>query len=167
VIDLEAYRTARLGDAAAAADRLLAEADAAVAAELEHARRTAETILAEARADGTADAQRELELARARGRRRARAIVLAARQEAYQGLRERGHAAAQALRTGPRYTALLDRLEQLARGQLGPDARVERDPPDLGGVIAEADGRRVDYSLAALVDRSVQGLGGEVEELWT
>jgi hypothetical protein len=27
------------------------------------------------------------------------------------------------------------------------------DPPDAGGVIAEADGRRVDYTLGALVDR--------------
>jgi vacuolar-type H+-ATPase subunit E/Vma4 len=167
VIDLEAYRQERLRQVSGEAERLLAEADAAVASELDVARRSVEAILAEARAEGAAAAQRELDLARARGRREAQGIVLAARREVYEGLSDRARSAAFALRTDPGYDALLDRLEQLARQQLGNDARIERDPPELGGVVAEAHGRRVDYSLAALIDRSVRGLDQEVEGLWT
>jgi vacuolar-type H+-ATPase subunit E/Vma4 len=167
VIDLEVYRQERLREVAGEAERLLAEADAAVASELDVARRAFESILAEARADGTAAAQRELDLARARGRRKAQEIVLAAQREVYDGLGDRARSAASALRADPGYDALLDRLEQLARQQLGNDARIQRDPPDLGGVVAEAHGQHVDYSLAALIDRSVRRLGQEVEGLWT
>lgn len=166
-MELEAFRRARLAEVAAEADRLLAEADASVASELEVARRTAEAVLSQARSDGAAEAEREMELARARGQRSARGIVLAARREAYQGLCERARATAFELRATPGYGALLDRVERLVRQQLGDDTRIERDPVDLGGVLAEAHGRRVDYSLAALVDRSVRGLGEEVEQLWT
>jgi vacuolar-type H+-ATPase subunit E/Vma4 len=166
VIDLHVFRAARLEEAAVEARRVLAEADAVVAAELESARRTAEAIIREARAEGVSDAERELELGRARGQRRARGIVLAARRDAYEHLREGALAAAFERRGTPGYAALVDRLERRVAAQLGDAARIERDPPDLGGLRAEAGGRRVDCSLGALVDRALRDLGREVETLW-
>lgn len=167
MIELCAYGKAREAAATAEADLLCADAEAAAVAELGVARRTADALLEQARADGTAQADREIALARAREQRHSRTIVLAARREAYLALCEEARAVAAELRGDPRYLALLDRLERLVRRQLGDDVRIERDPPGIGGVVAEMHGRRVDYSLAALVDRSVRTLGDEVEQLWS
>jgi vacuolar-type H+-ATPase subunit E/Vma4 len=167
VIELGAYRRAREAAATAEAERLRSEAEAAAEAELAAARRTADALLEQARADGTAQADREIALARAHEQRRARTVVLAARREAYRALCEQAGVTALELSADPRYMALLDRLEELARQQLGDDARIERDPAGIGGVVAEGHGRRVDYSLPALVERSVRALGAEVEQLWS
>ena len=70
------------------------------------------------------------------------------------------------LRQADGYPALLERLARAARDQLGPDADVEVDPPGLGGVIGRAGRTSVDYTLPALVDRSIAALGDELERLW-
>lgn len=166
-MELAAFRAARLAMVSGEADRLLADTDASVASLLADARREAEAILAQARADGIAEAERQMATAQALGQRSARRIVLAARSEAYQSLCEQARVAALGLRGTSDYPRLLDRLERLARERLGEDAVIERDPPDGGGVIAEARGRRVDYSLASLVERALREPGEEVERLWT
>ena len=55
----------------------------------------------------------------------------------------------------------------MARDQLGPGARIERDPPELGGVVATAGTRRVDYTLTALAERALNDHADEVTALWT
>jgi len=167
VSELEVFRSARLAMVSREADTLLADTDASVASELADARREADAILAQARADGIAEAERQMATAQARGQRGARRIVLAARSEAYQDLCDQARVAVLGLRGSSEYPRLLDRLERLARERLGEGVAIERDPPDRGGVIAEAQGRRVDHSLVALVERSIAGLGEEVERLWT
>lgn len=165
-MNLEAYRRGRLADAGADAARLTAEADAIAVARLAEGRRTAEAIVAQAQVEGVAEADREMARTRVRERRRAQRIVLGARRQAYETLSEGARAAVRDLRPGSAPGAFLDRLERLAREQLGDGARVERDLVGVGGVVAEFDGRRVDYSLAALAERCLRGLRAEVEELW-
>ena len=41
-----------------------------------------------------------------------------------------------------------------------------RDAPGAGGVFAPRGDRLVDYSLDALVERCLDGLGTKVERLW-
>ena len=164
-MSLESYRLARLDEARAAAERLAADARSAAAEEIAEASAAAAAVIAEARADGAGRADREMAVAGVRDRRRSRQIVLAARRRAYEVLREEALASASRLRLDPGYPALLDQLERLSRAQLGDGARIARDPAD-GGVVAEVDGCRVDYSLPALAERCLRGLGAGVEDLW-
>ena len=151
-MNLEAYRRGRIEEALAAAEQVAAEADAASRRRLDDAARTAEAMLAAARADATAQADRDTAAAMARERRRARTIVLGARRAVYEDLMSRVHVAAVALRTEPAYDRLLEALEGVARRQLGDGAIVVRDPTPSGGIVAEADGRRVDYTLLVLAE---------------
>jgi len=164
-MNLEAYRRGRLEEARANAERLAAEGESMAAARIDEASGAAIAIIAEARADGAAQADREMAITRTHEQRRSHRIVLEARRRAYEDLGTRGRAGARELRPDPAYPALLDRLEQLTREQLGDGALIERDPAD-GGVVAEFEGRRVDYSLPALVERCLRTLGAEIEELW-
>lgn len=149
----EAGERRRVAEREAAAIR--AEADAAVADAVrraeDHARATVRIRTAQS-----------LERARAE----AHGAVLRARDEARGRLADATREAAVALRHDPRYPDLLDRLELLAVDQLGTSAVVHRDPEPSGGVIAEASGRRVDYSLEALAARALDVLGDEIAELW-
>jgi vacuolar-type H+-ATPase subunit E/Vma4 len=164
-MNLVAYRLGRLEEARANAERLTAEGKSMAAAELDEASRAATAIVDEARADGAAQADREMAVVRAHDQRRSHRIVLEARRKAYQELGAQARAGVRELRPDPAYPALLDRLEQWSREQLGEGATIERDPAD-GGVVAEAAGRRVDYSLPALAERCLGVLGAEIEELW-
>lgn len=165
-MNLEAYRRERLVEARANAERRGAEGESTAAARLDEGARAAAAIIAEARADGAAQADREMAITRVHEQRRSHRIVLEARRRAYEDLGARARAGARELRPDPAYPALLDRLERVSLEQLGDGARVERDPADGGGVVAEAGGRRVDYSLAALAERCLRKLGAEVEQLW-
>ena len=73
-------------------------------------RREADAIRAEARAQGEADAAGVLVAERARARRQARAVVLAAQREAYEELRSRVRRELPLLRADPAYAAWTDRL---------------------------------------------------------
>ncbi len=66
------------------------------------------------------------------------------------------------MRDDPRYPALLDHFEAVAREQLGDDAVIERDPIPGGGIVAELGSRRVDYTLPQLADRALEVLADEV-----
>ncbi|MFI9847015.1 V-type ATP synthase subunit E family protein [Nonomuraea sp. NPDC051941] len=128
------------------------------------ARQEARTILADARADGAAQAKADAVTERIHAERRARGMELAARREALDELRAQSAAAVRALRDDPCYPRLLDRLSALARAAGGADLTVKEQPD--GGVLAEGHGRRVDCTLSALAVRAVDALGAEVERLW-
>ncbi|HLI56424.1 MAG TPA: hypothetical protein VKY26_05250, partial [Actinomycetota bacterium] len=93
-------------------------------------------------------------------------LVLQARTTALEQAGRQARAAAEALSTEPDYADLLDRLRRLASGQLSEEARVVADPAGRPGLIAEVDGRRVDYRLATIADRVLAGLGPDLERLW-
>jgi vacuolar-type H+-ATPase subunit E/Vma4 len=139
--------------------RRVAEADGeqAVAAALV----TSKTVLTNARAQGAADAAALLADERARGRRAARGIVLAAQRAAFDELRKQVGQEIQGLLADP---ALRDRLSGMLREQLGATANVRQQ--GSGGLLAQSpDGRRIDASVTALVDLALADL--DVERLWT
>jgi hypothetical protein len=142
--------------ARAAADRVVTEArdevDAAVAA----ARRRALDAAA-ARAAATL----------ARARREHHTAVLRAEAALRDEVAERVRQAVRALPGDRRYPALLDRLGELARRQLGDDATIERDPAPGRGLLAEAAGRTVDYRLDALAERAFAAIEEEVAASWS
>ena len=165
-MNVERLHASFLARATEDAERTIAEAEDARRALLVDARRRAAEVVAAARAAGEADAR--LEAARTIGmaRRRARAALLAARLALYEELRRQCLEAAAQLRTTPRYRSFLERLERAAYADLGEQAVVELDVLGVGGVVARAGSRVVDYSLPALVDRCVGLLGERVAELW-
>jgi vacuolar-type H+-ATPase subunit E/Vma4 len=162
---LAPVRDALLARARAEARRLRGEAAAEADAELAKTRRQAAAILAEAREQGERDGAAIAAAAEARARRQARGSVLAAQRRAYETLRQRCRSAASDLRHDPDYPRLRERLVRLARERAGPGAVAHETPG--GGAVAEADGRRVDCSLAALADRALDALGQQIEEVWT
>lgn len=143
------------------AERTRAEANAAAEAVCERARADAAQILADARAAGRTAAADSAGVRMVQARRRARAVVLAARREAHEELHRRTRVAVAALCEDP---DVVDRLRRLAQARAGPSARI-LDAPG-GGVVALAPDRRVDCSAYSLADHAVEVLGTEVERLW-
>jgi vacuolar-type H+-ATPase subunit E/Vma4 len=130
------------------------------AAEADEAR-----LVARARAEATAVADREALRTVGRARGEARAVVLGARRELYDEVRRRVSTEAPKLRDDPRYAALLERLQALASERLGGEATLEVDLPE-GGVRGVAGSRRVDLSLPRIAERCLAELGPELEVLW-
>ena len=160
-------RQALLDDATAEAERIRADArrradSRAADAEQEVAAEVAQVNQRQAIASA-AHAEQE----RARARADAHATMLGVREELRRRLLDAVRDAAMQLRDDVRYPALLDHLEAMARDQLGPEARLERDPAGAGGVVAVAGARRVDYTLPALAERALREHGDEVASLWT
>lgn len=148
-------------------ERVLAEADSRATELLEQAEAQGAVLVAQARAEGEAAAALEGAQEQTHAWRSARSAVLAAQRALHDELGQRAREAAQELRAGPSYPALLDRLETVAREQLGADATVTRDAPGSGGVLASRGDRLVDYSLDALVRRCLDGLGTKMGRLWS
>jgi vacuolar-type H+-ATPase subunit E/Vma4 len=156
---------------------LLAEADRDAEAIVERAAAEAEAVVDRARSEAAEATARVRDRAsaarRARSERdRARVTaetdrrILATRAQLRQRLVAAARDAVGDLRGHPRYRDLLDRLEDLARSQLGDGATVDRDPAPDGGVTAAVGNRRVDYTLAALADRALDDLADEVAAPW-
>lgn len=164
-MNLDAVVDALLADARADADALRADADRDAEAALAAARREADRLLAGARADGEAEARTVAATELARSRRAGRETVLAARRQAYDRLRLEAGLAAAALRQSPSYPGLVENLGRLARLQLGAGAAVTVDG-EVGGVVARAGSRSVDYRLPAIAERCLHELGPEVDALW-
>jgi vacuolar-type H+-ATPase subunit E/Vma4 len=144
----------------------IARARDAATARIEHATRDAEALSRRAREEGEAAAEVAFARESAALRRDATTIVLDTKRavllELHAGVRD----AVVGLRAAPDYPRLLDGLTVRARARLGPDARIVRDPPDGGGIVAEADGRRLDYTLTALAEMAWADLGNALENLW-
>ena len=156
----EPLHDALLEQAHADAARILARAEERAAHIAAAAEERAASILADARAEGAGAASLEGGREQAAARRRARALVLAAQRQIWDELR----AAARSAVREAADEALLERLAQTARRQLGGDAVIERDA--AGGLRASAGVRRVDYTLEPLVDRCLALLGSAVSEVW-
>jgi hypothetical protein len=146
--------------AAAVAGRSRAEADAAAEALLREARTEVAGWVADARRRGADDAALAVTATRAAADREAREVALAARRAAYDELLRQARSVARAAGAA---SDRRDGLVRLARAELGADADV-RVSPD--GVVAEAGGRRVEWSFDELATRAVAELGTEVERLW-
>jgi hypothetical protein len=129
---------------------------------LARARTRAAERLADAEAQGNADAAAALAADRLAARRSARSVVLAGRRALYQELRAQVIAEVRACADDP---AVAARLTQRVRTRLGADAEVLAAPG--GGVLGRVPGRAVDYSLDACVERVVDELGERLETLWT
>jgi vacuolar-type H+-ATPase subunit E/Vma4 len=160
-VKLDPYREALLQEVRARADAKRTEATQDANDRMAEAREHAERMIREARMDGEAAAERETAREHVRARRRARRVVLEARRGALVRLRRAALDAAMAARSDPGYATFVARLTELARDQLGEGARLTVDPPGAGGVVAEADDRRVDYTIEAIVDRMLAGVAQE------
>lgn len=155
---------ALLQQARADAEATVAAARSEDAVVLAAAEREAAAVLERAAADRAAVARSRRARRLIEAHRQGQSAVLAARREAYEELRRRALATAGVARDSPHYGELCERLAAAVRAQLGAEARLS-EPPE-GGVRGQAGNRSVDYSLPALVDRCLQCLGGELEELW-
>jgi vacuolar-type H+-ATPase subunit E/Vma4 len=162
---LSPVREHMLHSARTEADLILAEAHSQAASILRQARRGAEEAIERARAQGQTETAHAAAAERTRGREQARSIVLGARREAHQELRDRVLAAAIALRREPGYERLLGRLTVMAAAAAGRDPAVAVQP--AGGVEARSDGVVVDCTLPRLAALAVDALGDRVRELWT
>ncbi len=164
---LEPVREALLLDAAAEADRVVAAATSEAHDVVASARAEADAQVEQAQHRTTLAAQAHEALLLARVRNEGHRAVLATRRRLEQQLIDEARTAVEGLRHDPRYPAVLDHLEAMARRQLGDDAVIERDAAPAGGIVAVAGARRVDYRLATLADRAIDALADEVAELWT
>jgi len=162
---LDPVRAALLAQAQVEAERIVDQADERAAAQVLQAEKQKAALVGRARAEGEAAADLEAVSELTRARRQSRTLVLEAQRAIYDELRRDALAAAQRLRSQPRYDELLERLEAAVRDKLGPDAVLELDPPD-GGVIGHVGNRRVEYTLPVLVERCLAQHGEAVEQLW-
>lgn len=165
-MNLEPLRTALTAEAEADAQRRRAELEAACERRVAEAEAKAKALTQQGQLDGAQAAAQEALRRRAAASRRARELRLEAQRALLDELRARAREAALRLRTDPRYPELLDRLSRAAKSQLGPKAELVVDPPELGGVLGQAGGVSVDYTLPALVDRALDELDGRLEALW-
>jgi len=164
-VTLEPVSAALMDDARQEARRLRAEAEREASATGEAAQREAERLVAAARAVGEDEARAVAATELARARRQARELVQGARRAAYDRLQAEARQAASDLRGAPGYAALIDGLARAACRQLGEDAVVTVDDA-VGGLVARAGSRSVDYRLPVIADRCLAALGADVESLW-
>jgi vacuolar-type H+-ATPase subunit H len=160
-------RDALLADARERARQLLEQAEREAHELTQQAQTDAEALLARARQEGLAAGRARAARDAGRERTLAHWHVLAAQNAAYEELRRRARIEVMAVRDEPGYRELLERLSAAARRDLGDGAELEIDPPGLGGVLARAGSRRVDYTLPALAERCVQDLSPALAQLWT
>lgn len=161
---LEPVRAELLRRAVAHAERVIAEAEKEAAFILEQAHDTARALTEEARAAGESAAAAVVAAQGAAQRRELRREVLTARDEAYQQWRRLGMQAVLRLRDEPGHARRQDNLRKTAYAVLGSDADVV-DHPD-GGVVAVAGQRRLDLSLAAIAEHTLDHVVPEVNGLW-
>ena len=166
-MSLESARDALLDDAHRRAREIVAQAETQAGERLEPVRRQADELVAAARAQGEADGRLEAAREEAVARFSAHMTVLAEQRASYDELRRRARVAVLTLRDEADYPELLERLAAAARRDLGDDAQLQVDPPEVGGVRATSGTRAVDYTLVALADRCVDDLGPRLAALWT
>ncbi len=164
-MNLEPVRDALLADARRDAEGLRTRAERDAAATVAAGSREAERLLAEAHAAGEAEARAVVAADLAQARREAREVVLRARRDVYERTLAAARDEASALRHAPRYDALVDGLTGVARQQLGDDTAVIVDD-EVGGLLARAGARTVDYRLPAIAERCFGDVGPDLEALW-
>ena len=163
---LEPVRRALVDDARTEAQRLLVAAIDDAEEMVSTAREDVANRVAQAEQANESAARARADLALGHTRRETHRQLLEARESIRRQLVDALHGSALELRSAPRYPDLLEHYSMVARRQLGPDAVLERDPDDRGGIVARSDGRRVDYTLEALADRALETLAEGVMRLW-
>lgn len=162
---LEPVRAALLASARADADAVLAQARAQVADRLGRARDRAAGLVAQAWAEGEAAAELHAAADRARCRREARRLVLAAQRTLEEALDEAVVAGARRLRRHEGYPGAVARLSDRARTVLGPQAEITESID--GGVVAASATRRLDLRLTTLARAALADRAGELNRVWT
>ncbi len=165
-MNLEPLRRALQAETEAETARRRDEVGQRCAAIVAAAESTAHDVVAEGRAEGERAATAEAGRRAAAATRRARELWLGARARQLDALRSEARERVPELRSDERYGALLERLTAAARAQLGDAAELAVDPEGLGGVIGRRGSVSVDYTLPTLVDRVIDDLGTELDELW-
>jgi vacuolar-type H+-ATPase subunit E/Vma4 len=160
---LAAAIVARANDAA---NRLIADAEAAAQARTGEAQAQAERVLDDARRDGEAAAARAAAASLAEARRAAREFTLRAQSRAAAALRAAVQAELVRRRATPPVAGFLEALEADARRRLGSAAVVRRLEGDAFGIVAEDGRRRLEITADTLVDRAMDAMGAQVEALW-
>lgn len=154
VTELVPVREALLRIARADADAVLTAADRDVAELLADADAEASQLRARARAQAEEDTAALEAAEHSRVLREARSIELRARTAAYEALLSAAAAAARSrLAQDPEVVAA---MTERAHAVLGAGATLTRTPD--GGLVAEAEGRRLGLPLATLVERAVADL---------
>ena len=160
-------RAALLDRARADADATLEQADSDAAAVLAAARARAEALRRRGPGGRSAGRRRRPGAGSAPGRaaRRGRRCCERSRRPTTD-LRHRAATAVRQLRADPSYPALLDRLRGQALAELGPDATA------VASIRTAASSPRRPGAgwisrCAALAERAVDDLGGQVAALWT
>lgn len=164
-LKLEAFRKAVLDEVQQEARERVEQVERDAQRKLAEARQKRESLMEEARREGRESAERQTRRRRLEARREGRAQILRARREALTQLRERTLQRFKNRHEDGDDRLFMSRLEEMARDQLGNDTRIEPNP-DAGGLVACLEGRIVDYRLPAVVDRALEDLGTELEELW-
>lgn len=165
-MSLEPLHAALRAEVDAEVQTRLHEAEADSARLIGEAEQQAHALVKQGRLEGEAAAAKEATRRRAAATRKAREIRLRARQRQVEELERCSREAVLRARDDPRYPELIDRLVARVHEQLGTEVEVEVDPAGLGGVIGRRGRASVDYTLPALADRVVAGLGDELERLW-
>jgi hypothetical protein len=160
---LEPVRAAMLRQATQDAAAAVASARDAAAAMIAQAEADADALVAQAAADGTAQATPVATAELSRGRQAARSVTFGADLAIRNEVVERIKAAVLALREGPDYPHLVERLSVLAASAAGTDAVITAHPD--GGVIATSGGITVNCSLPRLADRAVAVLDARITAL--
>lgn len=158
---ITALTSAAEQDAQAQIDAARAEAEQAVT----DARTKADHLLSQSRAKGTADGEAVLAADRARAEREARGIELRAKGEAFESSRRAARTAVSSLKDRPEFGAVDTALRSQARATLGDDVQLTE--ADCGGIIATANGRRLDLSLTSLADDLVDDWPSDAERPWS
>lgn len=162
---LEAFHDGLLADARTKTRGDIEAARQKAAGQLKEARRQAKELVEKAEQEGREAAERATARQRAEARDQAREQVLTARRATLQQLRERALSRLREREDDPAYGELMSRLEAMARSQLGEETTIERDP-EAGGLVGRSGDRLVDYRLPTLVDRAMEAMGSELEDLW-
>jgi len=162
---LQPVRRRLLECARADAEREIAEAQQDAERVLAQARDQAAQLAETARAAGQAAARTVGAQRRSALQRELRGAVLAAQQDIYQLWCGRGTEAVLRLRDDPSYPRWADALRAAARASLGADVQLREHPS--GGVVAEADRRFMDLSMAGIAARVLDETAAQVDELWS
>lgn len=140
---------------------ILAAARQDAGAMLAKAEADAAAIVSDARREGESSADLDTNRDWIAGRRRARGMALAARNDAYAELRRR---CMEAIRGDSRFHDLVADVADGARRTLGPGADVTI---DADTVVAARRGRHARWSLEDVLDEVLGTLPHDVEGLWT
>jgi len=163
---LAAVQRAALDGIEAAAEAIRASARQRADQLAEEARAQAAALVAArlAVADALADLHERERLAQARAE--ARATVLAAQSTVLREAASAVRAAVARLPGDPRYERLLDRLAADARERLASAGPVSIEAFGDGGLVAFAGSLSIDYSLQAQVDRLLDAMASDLQQLW-